>query len=73
MLETRVDALSGKRYLSGNGCRGFDPKEKNAGQVYRYIDQVCFFEREGQKQNYYGSDRWKTGAERISGIAVAAV
>ena len=25
------------------------------------------------KQNYYGSDRWKTGAERISGIAVAAV
>lgn len=75
MLETRVDAdrLENDIYQAMDVGVLIRKKKNGAGQVYRYIDQVCFFDREGQKQNYYGSDRWKTGAERISGIAVAAV
>lgn len=75
MLETRVDAdrLENDIYQAMDVGVLIRKKKNGAGQVYRYIDQVCFLTEKAKKQNYYGSDRWKTGAERISGIAVAAV
>lgn len=51
MLETRVDAdrLENDIYQAMDVGVLIRKKKNGAGQVYRYIDQVCFFDREGQK------------------------
>lgn len=50
MLETRVDAdrLENDIYQAMDVGVLIRKKKNGAGQVYRYIDQVCF-DREGQK------------------------
>lgn len=74
MLETRVDADRLENDIYQAMDVGVLIRKKRTGPVRCTVILTRYvFDREGQKQNYYGSDRWKTGAERISGIAVAAV
>ncbi len=75
MLETRVDADRLENDIYQAMDVGVLIRKKRTGPVRCTVilTRYVFLTEKAKKQNYYGSDRWKTGAERISGIAVAAV